>query len=366
MARAALFDVDGTLVDTNYLHTTAWAEALRQSGRHVPMTDVHRAIGLASDDLIEHLIGKAPDKDTKEQLSAAHKALYAPHFERLHAFDGAARLLRTLAGQGWTVILVTSASGGELQALRRAIDADEVIEDTASAEDVAEGKPAPDPVHKALESAGIPAERAVFVGDSVWDMRAARRAGLACVGVLSGGIARADLEEAGAAAVYRDTAELLDRLEQSPFADVREERAVNEQEERTMNEQEEPAGEGREQQAVGDRGKQGVGDRENTAEGGGAGAGWDAASSREHQVPGGELPEGPGDQSDAVPRDLPDQQAREDDPWDLREPGTDESAEEGGAEEDVPDLDESGTGRRGAPRQGGAHPEHPVPDEPSG
>ncbi|WP_199547771.1 HAD family hydrolase [Streptomyces sp. N35] len=217
MKRAALFDVDGTLVDTNYLHTTAWAEALRQRGQHIPMAAVHRAIGLPSGDLIEHLTGKTPDDDTKTQLSAAHKALYAPYFERLHAFHGAARLLRTLAGKGWVIVLVTSASGEELDALRRAIDADDVIAQTASADDVDEGKPAPDPVHKALGLVGAPAEGSVFIGDSVWDVRAAARAGVPCVALLSGGIPCAELEEAGAAVVYQDTADLLDGLDESPL-----------------------------------------------------------------------------------------------------------------------------------------------------
>ncbi|MFE2332585.1 MULTISPECIES: HAD family hydrolase [Streptomyces] len=218
MERAAVFDVDGTLVDTNHLHVTTWWEAFRQAGHRVPMHAVHRAVGLASTDLIAHLLGEDRDTDQDAGLSAAHKALYGQYFDRLPALPGAGDLLRRLAGDGWQVVLATSAGGAELGALRRAIDADDAIGATASADDVSAGKPAPEPVEHALELAGVPAERSVFVGDTVWDMRAGTRAGVRCVGVLCGGLPRADLEEAGARAVYADPADLLASLHGSPFA----------------------------------------------------------------------------------------------------------------------------------------------------
>ncbi|MFF1448353.1 HAD family hydrolase [Streptomyces sp. NPDC058274] len=218
MERAALFDVDGTLVDTNHLHVTTWWEAFRQAGHEVPMHAVHRAIGLGSEDLVAHLLGEGRDSDEVDALSQAHKTLYATYFERLPALQDAGRLLRRLAGDGWAVVLATSAGGAELGALRRAIDADDAIKATASADDVEHGKPAPEPVEHALELAGVPAERAVFVGDTVWDMRAGTKAGVRSVGVLSGGIPRADLEEAGAVAVYRDVAQLFAELADSPLA----------------------------------------------------------------------------------------------------------------------------------------------------
>ncbi|GAA3113923.1 HAD family hydrolase [Streptomyces rectiviolaceus] len=213
--RAALFDVDGTLADTNHLHVTTWWEAFRQAGHRVSTHSIHRAIGLGSDDLIEHLLGEDRDKEQDEQISGAHKTLYGAYSERLAPLDGAGDLLRALAGRGWRNILATSAGGRELEALRRAIDADEVIGGTASADDVAEGKPAPDPVCRALELAGADAGDAVFIGDTVWDMRAGVRAGVRPVALLSGGIPRADLEGAGAVAVYEDPADLLARLDDS-------------------------------------------------------------------------------------------------------------------------------------------------------
>ncbi|MBT2414100.1 HAD family hydrolase [Streptomyces sp. ISL-12] len=217
MERAAVFDVDGTLADTNHLHVVTWWEAFRQAGHRVPMHAVHRAVGLPSTDLIAHLLGEDRDTDQDAELSAAHKALYGQYFDRLPALPGAGELLRRLAGDGWRVVLATSAGGAELSALRRAIDADEAITATASSDDVDAGKPAPEPVRHALELAGVPAERAVFVGDTVWDMAAGRRAGVRCVGVLSGGIPRADLVEAGADEVYDDPAGLLAELADSPL-----------------------------------------------------------------------------------------------------------------------------------------------------
>ncbi|MEU2555718.1 HAD family hydrolase [Streptomyces sp. NPDC014684] len=220
MDRAAVFDVDGTLVDTNHLHVVTWWEAFRQAGHDVPMHAVHRAVGLGSTDLIAHLLGDGRDEEQDAELSAAHKALYGQYFDRLPALPKAGELLRRLHSDGWRVVLATSASGAELGALRRAIDADEAIAGTASADDVARGKPAPEPVELALELAGVPASRAVFVGDTVWDMRAGAKAGVRCVGLLCGGIPRADLEEAGAGAVYDDPADLLGRLAGSPLAET--------------------------------------------------------------------------------------------------------------------------------------------------
>lgn len=218
MTRAALFDVDGTLVDTNYLHVTAWWEAFHQAGHTVAMPAIHRAIGLGSEDLIAHLLGPGRDGDRDAGIGATHSALYATYFERLPPLDGAADLLRALAGRGWTIVLATSASGPELEALRGALDADDVISGTASSDDVDQGKPAPDPIRHAMEIAGATPEDTVYIGDSVWDMEAANRASVAAVGLLSGGIPRADLEAAGAVEIHESPAALLARLDTGVIA----------------------------------------------------------------------------------------------------------------------------------------------------
>jgi HAD superfamily hydrolase (TIGR01509 family) len=215
--RAALFDVDGTLVDTNYLHTVTWWEAFRQAGHTVPMPDIHRSVGMGGDRLIAHLLGEDRDREQDAGVDAAHKALYAAYFPKLAALPGAADLLRAVARRGWKVVLASSAGGEELAAMRTALGADEVIADAAGGDDVRSTKPAADLVEQAVRRAGVPPERAVFVGDTVWDMHASRSAGVACVGVLSGGVPRAELREAGAVAVYDGPRDLLERLQDSPF-----------------------------------------------------------------------------------------------------------------------------------------------------
>ncbi|MCG7525324.1 HAD family hydrolase [Streptomyces sp. OfavH-34-F] len=221
MTRAALFDVDGTLVDTNYLHVTAWWEAFRQTGHTVAMPAIHRAIGLGSEDLVAHLLGPGRDRGQDADISARHSTLYATRFEQLAPVEGAADLLRALAGQGWTIVLATSASGTELAALRRALDADDVISGTASSDDVDTGKPAPDPIRHALEIAGATSEEAVYIGDSVWDMKAASTASVPAVGLLSGGIPATDLEAAGAVEIHDSPAALLGRLDTSVLTRMR-------------------------------------------------------------------------------------------------------------------------------------------------
>ncbi|MBT2442936.1 HAD family hydrolase [Streptomyces sp. ISL-36] len=220
MDRAALFDVDGTLADTNHLHVVAWWEALRQAGHRVDTHAIHRAIGLPGDQLLEHLLGDERDRAGDDRLSAAHGTLYGTYFERLPAFGAAADLLRALAGDGWKVVLVTSAKDRELEALRRAIDADDAITASATSDDVEAGKPAPDPIEHALSLVGVPADRAVFVGDTVWDMEASARAHVVSVALLCGGIPHDDLAKAGATAVYDDPADLLAHLSTSPFANI--------------------------------------------------------------------------------------------------------------------------------------------------
>jgi HAD superfamily hydrolase (TIGR01509 family) len=210
-----LFDVDGTLVDTNYLHVVAWWQAFRAHGHEVAMHRLHGLVGQGAERLVTSVLGR-PDED----IAAAHSDFYGPELHRLPAFPGAADLLRAVKAAGHSVVLATSASEEETAHLRRAIDADDVIDAVTHKDDADESKPDPDIVETALGKAGLSAEHAIFVGDTVWDVEAAGRAGLDCVGVLSGGIAEAELREAGAIAVYRDVAHLLAELDASPLARV--------------------------------------------------------------------------------------------------------------------------------------------------
>jgi HAD superfamily hydrolase (TIGR01509 family) len=215
---AALFDVDGTLMDTVQLHTVAWWEALRQSGRTVAMTDIQRAVGMGSDHLLDALAGEDRDRSGDSGLSAAHDALYAQYWSRLAPLEHAADLVRACASRGLRVVLASSASGKEADVMMRALDAGDAVHAVTTADDVESSKPAPDIVHQALDRAGVPAERAVFVGDAVWDLQAARKAGVTGLGVLTGGgFSREELLDAGAAHVYRSPADLLGHLDDSPL-----------------------------------------------------------------------------------------------------------------------------------------------------
>ncbi|GIM90661.1 HAD family hydrolase [Paractinoplanes toevensis] len=209
-----LFDVDGTLVDSTYLHAVAWWQALRRYGHDVPMAEVHRAVGMGSDMLLDHLLGDAAE----EGIADAHDEFYQPWWEQLRPLPAAADLLRACAERGLAVVLASSAKKDELETLRRVIDADDVIAAATSSDDAKQSKPAPDILQAALDQSGVDAQQCVFVGDSVWDVEAAARLGIPCIGLTCGGTSAAELESRGAVATYEDPAALLESLEASPIA----------------------------------------------------------------------------------------------------------------------------------------------------
>ncbi|GGV49427.1 haloacid dehalogenase [Kitasatospora herbaricolor] len=215
MAPTALFDVDGTLLDTNYLHTLAWAEALAQYGHTPPMARIHASIGMGGDQLLDNVLGEARDRGQDGGISSAQGALYARFWPSLRAFEGAGDLLRAVSARGWTVVLASSASGRDLRVMRRALDAEDVVTAATSADDVEASKPAPDLVRAALDKAGARAAEAVFVGDTLWDIRSASAAGVPCIAVLSGGWSEHDLRAAGALEVHENAAALLAGLSDS-------------------------------------------------------------------------------------------------------------------------------------------------------
>lgn len=216
---AVLFDIDGTLVDSNYLHVNAWLRALRAVGHPVDAWRVHRGQGMGSSELLATLLGEAA-----EQVGSRAKEQHSEHYQRsselLRAFDGARELVAAVAQRGARVVLATSAAPDELEVLRSILDVEDAVAAITAAEDVEAAKPASDLLHVALQRAGVTADRAVFVGDTVWDVVACGKAGVRCVGVLSGGISAAELTEAGAVAVYEGCRALLRDLDASPLATV--------------------------------------------------------------------------------------------------------------------------------------------------
>ena len=214
--KAVLFDIDGTLVDSNYLHIDAWDRAFTEVGHPVNTWRIHRAIGMDSSKLLETLL----EDDTEalsEQAKEAHTRLYEAAGDRLRSFGKAQDLLRTLAERGYEVVLATSAPPNELEMLRSVLDVEDAIATLTSAADVKSAKPDPDIVQVALEKAGVEPGEAIFVGDTVWDVEAAGRAGVATIGFRSGGVSEGELRDAGAIAVYDDAAHLLAELDSSPL-----------------------------------------------------------------------------------------------------------------------------------------------------
>lgn len=210
-----VFDIDGTLVDTNYLHTLAWRRAFLEHGVDVPAAAIHRHIGMGSSLLLERLAGGARD-DVKEA--------WRRHFDvlkpEIRALPGAAELVRAVAASGAAAVLASSSEEADVRALLDALQVDDVLAGVTSAGDVDEAKPEPEVFEVAMAKADLDRHRTVVVGDTVWDVEAASRCGLPCVCVLTGGIGAAELEAAGAVAVYESAAELVERLPSSPLARV--------------------------------------------------------------------------------------------------------------------------------------------------
>jgi HAD superfamily hydrolase (TIGR01509 family) len=201
---AVLFDVDGTLVDTNYLHTLAWSRALAAAGEWAPMNAIHRLIGMGGEQLVPRLLGHA-----NAAAVAARPRRFRELIGEVRAFPGARELLVALAERGAQVLLATSSPRQELDTMVALLDAGGAISHMTSADDVDRAKPHADVFERALELAGVGPADAVAVGDSVWDVEAGHRAGLRVVTVETGGFSEAELRRAGADDVYHDVAELL-------------------------------------------------------------------------------------------------------------------------------------------------------------
>jgi HAD superfamily hydrolase (TIGR01509 family) len=216
MSSAVLFDIDGTLLDSNYLHALAWRRAFVELGYNVPTAWVHRHIGQGSDLLLAELLPGA-DEGTLDAARKSHQQHFDALKPELRAFDGARELLAAVAQRGPRVVLASSASAGELPALLEALGGTEHIDVVTSSEDVSDAKPDPEIFQVAMARVGVDPGNAIAIGDTVWDIEAARRAGIGCVGVLTGGISRAELDDAGAVAVYRDAADLLAGLDSGPL-----------------------------------------------------------------------------------------------------------------------------------------------------
>jgi len=215
VAEVALLDVDGTLVDSNYHHALAWYRAFRQHGVTLPLWRVHREIGKGGDQLVSSLAGERFEDDHGEDVRGAEKVLYRELIHEVAALEGARELIEDLKRDGAEVILASSAKQDEVEHYVDLLDARELADAWTTSADVDATKPAPDLVQSALARAS--GDGAAMLGDSVWDCIAARRAEVKTVAVLTGGFSKAELEEAGALAVYSSIVELREHLAETPL-----------------------------------------------------------------------------------------------------------------------------------------------------
>lgn len=206
-----MVDIDGTLVDTNHLHVLSWQRAFRTAGVEMPSWRILAHVGMGGDRLVAAVAGDDVERRDGDGIRAAEGEHYARLIDDARPLPGAREFLRALGRRGWRPVLASSAKPQEVERYLGMLG-DPGCE-WVGAEDVDTTKPAPDLLHAALERVGAEPGDATMFGDTAWDVRAAREAGMPCVGVASGGIARQELMSAGAVAVYEDAGELCAALE---------------------------------------------------------------------------------------------------------------------------------------------------------
>jgi HAD superfamily hydrolase (TIGR01549 family) len=212
---AALLDVDGTLVDTNYHHTLAWYRAFREHGVTLPLWRIHRHIGMGGDQLVPALV-PGVEQELHEAVEETRGELYAELLDEVQALDQAHELIEDLKARELTVVLASSAPEEELDHYLGLLDARDLADAWTTKDDVDATKPEPDLVLAALEKAGT--REAAMVGDTGWDVEAARKAGIETICVLTGGWAKQELLDAGAAAVHESIEELRKNVGNAPLS----------------------------------------------------------------------------------------------------------------------------------------------------
>ena len=216
MTPAALLDVDGTLVDTNYQHALAWYRAFRRLGELLPIWRIHRHIGMGGDHLVTALCGERVEEEKGDAIRDAETELYFELIEEVEPLHGARELIRDLKERGHAVLLASSAKAKEVEHYVDLLDARELADGWTTSADVDATKPEPDLVEVARREAG--GGPAVLVGDSTWDCEAAKRAGVGTIAVLTGGFSEQELLDAGAVCVYESIDELRRSLDETPLA----------------------------------------------------------------------------------------------------------------------------------------------------
>jgi len=212
---AAILDIDGTLVDTNYHHAIAWYRAFRRHGLTLPLFRIHRHIGMGGDQLVGALAGERWDAEHGDDVRETEGELYMELIDEVRPLEGARELLEALHERGHALVLASSAKPHEVDHYLDLLQARELADGWTTSGDVENTKPEPDLVAAAVEKAG--GGPAVMLGDSTWDCKAAERAGVPTIGILTGGFSEQDLRDAGAVCVVTELRTLLDDLDATPF-----------------------------------------------------------------------------------------------------------------------------------------------------
>lgn len=214
--QAAILDIDGTLVDSNYQHAIAWYRAFRDHDITLPLYRIHRHIGMGGDQLVGALAGEEFEGRSGDAVRKAEAGHYGELLPEVACFEHATSLLAALHDSGHPLILATSARPAEADHYLDLLKARDLADAWTTAEDVRATKPKPDLVLAAMEKAGR--RSAVMVGDSTWDARAARAAGIEAIGILTGGFSEQELREAGCTSVYPSVHDLLEHLDELQLA----------------------------------------------------------------------------------------------------------------------------------------------------
>ena len=213
---AALLDVDGTLIDSNYHHALAWYRAFRRHDIVLPLWRIHRAVGLGGDQLVPSLVGPKLDEEQGDVIRAARDEIYTGGLiDEVAPLEGGHKLIVELKDRGLHVVLASSSPRNELERYLDLLDARELADAWTTKDDVEATKPEPDLILAALGKATT--ENAVMVGDTPWDVEAASKVGVETLCVITGGWSKQELREAGALAVFESVDELRQRVEETPL-----------------------------------------------------------------------------------------------------------------------------------------------------
>jgi phosphoglycolate phosphatase-like HAD superfamily hydrolase len=218
MPRAALFDIDGTLIDSVDLHASAWHEAFLKFGHDVSFEQARSQIGKGGDKLVPEFLSKAQQEEHGDELKEWRGKLFkSKYLPLVRPFSGVPELLSRVHEEGMKVAVASSAKKDELETYLDIARITRLVDVATSSEDVAQSKPAPDIFQVALQRLDIRAHEAIAIGDTPYDAEAAGKAGIATIGVLSGGFLETDLRKSGCIAVYPGPAALLVCFYASPL-----------------------------------------------------------------------------------------------------------------------------------------------------